>query len=196
MKLAMGAAATVLLFSVAACGPRHPDYEKTADNALSSAALDKVNADYDNDAKTIHLKGTVNTESDRQRAEDVVQKAVGNGAHVANEVTVANKDAGIADDLDGGIQTRLKDLVKNEPELKDDNIDFQTNNGVVTISGHVDNTAERDKVGDLARSTPGVRDVVNSLEIKPDNKTSERTNRTPATRPDSRPDNRAPGNPR
>ena len=36
-----------------------------------------MNADYDKDAKTIHLKGTVDTENERQRAADVVQKAVG-----------------------------------------------------------------------------------------------------------------------
>ena len=99
MKLALGCLAAATLIATTACGPRTPDYEKTADTALSSAALDKVNADYDKDAKTIHLKGTVDTENDRQRAADVVQKAVGDGAQVANEVTVANKDEGIADDL-------------------------------------------------------------------------------------------------
>jgi hypothetical protein len=93
-----------------------------------------VDADYDNDAKTIHLTGTVNTENERQRAADVVQKAVGNGAQVANEVTVANVDEGIADDLDGGLETRLDELVDNEADLKDDSIAFDANNGVITIT--------------------------------------------------------------
>src|SRR5262245_7452334 len=75
MKLALGCVAGVVLIATTACGPRTPDYEKTADNALSSAALEKVNADYDKDARTIHLKGTVDTENERQRAADVVQKA-------------------------------------------------------------------------------------------------------------------------
>ena len=85
MKLALGCLAAATLIATTACGPRTPDYEKTADTALSSAALDKVDADYDKDAKTIHLKGTVDTENDRRRAADVVQKAVGGGAQVANE---------------------------------------------------------------------------------------------------------------
>ena len=42
--------------------------------------------------------------------------------------------------------------------------------GVVTITGTVKSAAERDKVGDLARSQPGVKDVVNSLEVKPNTK--------------------------
>ena len=170
MKLAVGCLGTALLIATTACGPRNADYEKRADDALSNAALDKVNADYDNDAKTIHLKGTVNTEGDRQRAEDVVQKAVGNGAKVANEVTVANKDEGIADDLDNGLETRLGELVDRDANLKDDSIDFDANNGVITIAGSVDSRAERDKAGDLARSQPGVKDVVNSLEVKADKK--------------------------
>ena len=170
MKLALGCLAAATLIATTACGPRTPDYEKTADTALSSAALDKVNADYDKDAKTIHLKGTVDTENERQRAADVVQKAVGNGAQVANEVTVANKDEGIADDLDSGIENHLGNLVDQEADLKDEAIDFDANNGVVTITGTVKSSAERDKVGDLARSQPGVKDVVNSLEVKPNKK--------------------------
>jgi osmotically-inducible protein OsmY len=129
-----------------------------------------VEADYDNDAKTIHLTGTVNTENERQRAADVVQKAVGNGAQVANEVTVANVDEGIADDLDGGLETRLDELVDNEADLKDDSISFDANNGVITITGNVGSAAERDRVGDIARSQAGVKDVVNSLEVKPSQK--------------------------
>jgi len=170
MKLALGCLAAATLIATTACGPKTPDYEKTADTALSSAALDKVNADYDKDAKTIHLKGTVDTENDRRRAGDVVQKAVGDGAQVANEVTVANRDEGLADDLDNGIETHLGNLVDQEPDLKDDSIDFDANNGVVTITGAVKSSAERDKVGDIARSQPGVKNVVNSLEVKPNKK--------------------------
>ena len=170
MKLVLGCLAAAALIATTACGPRTPDYEKTADDALSSAALDKVNADYDKDAKTIHLKGTVDTENERQRAADVVQKAVGDGAQVANEVTVANKDEGLANDLDSGIETHLGNLVDQEADLKDDSIDFDANNGVVTITGTVESAAERDKVGDMARSQPGVKDVVNSLEVKPNKK--------------------------
>lgn len=170
MKLAVGCFAAALMISTAACGPRTPDYEKTADDALSTAALDDVEANYDNDAKTIHLTGTVNTENERQRATDVVQKAVGTGAQVANEVTVANRDEDIANDFDGALETRLDELVDNEADLKDNSIGFDVNNGVITITGDVNSAAERDRVGDIARSQPGVKDVVNSLEVKPNSK--------------------------
>jgi len=45
----------------------------------------------------------------------------------------------------------------------------------VTITGSVKSAAERDHVGDLARSQPGVKDVINSLEVKPNGQA--RTNR-------------------
>ena len=65
MRLVVGCFAAALMISTAACGPGNPDFEKTADDALSSAALDDVDAKYDNDAKTIHLTGTVNAENER-----------------------------------------------------------------------------------------------------------------------------------
>jgi osmotically-inducible protein OsmY len=85
-------------------------------------------------------------------------------------VTVANKDEDIANDFDGALETRLGELVDNEADLKDDDINFDANNGVLTITGSVKSSAARDKVGDLARSQPGVKDVVNSLEVKPNKK--------------------------
>ena len=167
MRLTVGFLAAAIMMSSAACGPAEPDYEKTADAALSSAALGDVDANYDDDAKTIHLTGTVNTENERQRAADVVQQAIGNGAQVANEVTVASATEEIADDFDDALETRLGELVDNEADLKDDRIGFDAHNGVITITGDVDSAAERDRVGDLARSQPGVKDVVNALEVKP-----------------------------
>src|SRR5687768_5874839 len=109
MRSALGCLVAAMI-ATAACGPRQPDYEESADKALESAALDKVEADYDNDARTVHLTGTVANEGERQRAEDVVQKAVGDGARVANEVTVAGTDEEIAGDLDTGIEDRLGEL--------------------------------------------------------------------------------------
>jgi osmotically-inducible protein OsmY len=160
-------AAAALATTVAACGPREPDYEQTADEALEGAALDAVDANYDNDARTIHLTGTVQNETDRQRAGDVVAKAVGDGAQIANEVTVAGAHEETADDFDGSLENRLDEAVDAEADLKDRNVDFAVNNGVVTISGSVASATERDKVGELARSQPGVRDVINSLKIEP-----------------------------
>jgi osmotically-inducible protein OsmY len=62
----------------------------------------------------------------------------------------------------------LKAKVDNDSVLKDRHINFDVNNGVVTIKGDVGTAAEKEKVGQMAQSTQNVKDVVNSLDVKPD----------------------------
>jgi hyperosmotically inducible protein len=161
-----------LLAAAVACGPNKPDYEDQANKALSNAGLTDVDSNYDSDANVVHLTGTVATDAERERAEDVVQQAVAPGAMVANEVTVANvgtpNNAGA---MDSNISDALDQQVKNDPTLKDADVDFDVNNGVVTITGQVPTADAKQRVGDMARNQTGVRDVVNSAEVKrPDTK--------------------------
>ena len=53
-----------------------------------SRTLESVTFDWDRDVRIGHLKGTVDSPTDRQRAEDVVQAAVGTTGRVLNELTV------------------------------------------------------------------------------------------------------------
>jgi osmotically-inducible protein OsmY len=39
----------------------------------------------------------------------------------------------------------------------------------VTITGNVPTTEEKMRIGEMARAVPGVRDVVNSIEVRPTN---------------------------
>lgn len=149
------------------CGSSEPDYEDVADRALAGAGLQATEADYDADAKVIHVTGTVTSETDRQRAGDVVSAAVGSGAQVANEVTVEGGHEQTADDFDDAIETRLGNLVQLDQALKEHSISFDAANGVVTITGRVPTVAMKDRIGTLARAEAGVRDVVNSLEVGP-----------------------------
>jgi hypothetical protein len=77
-----------MLVAVVSCGRNQTDYEGVANNALNQAQLADVDANYDSDAKVIHVTGTVMSEADRQKAGDVVKQAVNDGTQVANEVTV------------------------------------------------------------------------------------------------------------
>jgi osmotically-inducible protein OsmY len=163
---ALLAAGGVLLVTVA-CGPKEPNFEATANTALDNARLADVDANYDDDAKVVHLTGTVTSEGDRTRAGDVVKQAIANGAQVANEVTVAGGHTETADDLDSGIETRLKNLVELDGGLKNSNVDFDANNGVVTVTGQVPSEDEKRRVSEMARREAGVKDVINSLEVRP-----------------------------
>ncbi len=153
---------------VASCGRNEPDYEDVADRALDGAGLQAAEADYDADAKVIHVTGTVTSEADRQRAGDVVSAAVGSGAQVANEVTVQGGHEETANDFDDAIETRLNNVVQLDAALKESAITFDAAEGVVTITGRVPTVAMKDRVGTLAKAEAGVRDVVNSLEVGPE----------------------------
>lgn len=156
-----------LLVAAVACGPTQPDYQEVATAALTIAGLNDVSADYVDSEKAVHLTGTVATEAARRRAGDLVREAVGPDVLVANEVTVEGGHTELADDFDSGIETHLETLVEGDQTLKQRSIEVDANNGVVTLTGAVATEGEKSQVGDLARQAPGVRDVINSLEVHP-----------------------------
>jgi len=137
---------------------------------LKTANIRDVNVDYDRDAKVVHLKGAVDSAAERARAEEIAERAVGTTGRVANELTVKGVTERTADDHDGDIRSELKARVDNDSVLKDRHINFDVNNGVVTIKGDVGTAAEKQKVGQMAQSTQHVKDVVNSLDVSPDNR--------------------------
>ena len=162
-------AALMSVLVVGACN-RGPDPKEQVSDQLKSANIHDVNVDYDRSAKVVHLKGAVDSQAERSRAEEIAQQAVGTTGKVANELTVKGATDRTADDHDGAIRSELKAKVDNDTVLKDRHINFDVNNGVVTIKGDVATAGEKDKVGEMARSTQNVKDVVNSLDVKPDNR--------------------------
>jgi osmotically-inducible protein OsmY len=148
------------------------------DKALKDANVKNVNVDYDKNANVIHLKGKVDTTYDKDRADQIATSVVGTSGKVLNELTVEGVDERTADDMDGQIKSRLNDAVKADAALgqKENDIDFKVNNGVVTITGEVMSAQQKERVGEMARGTTGVKDVANELTVKPDN---DKTRRNP-----------------
>ncbi len=144
-----------------------PDPSTRAEQALKDANLHEVSVDWDKEARVAHLQGTVDSTSERERAATVAETAVGTSGRVLNELTVANVNEKTADDLDGGIRSTLTAMVDRDQVLRDRDIDFDVNNGVVTVKGEVRTTAEKTKVTDLLKGAPGVKEFANALEIKP-----------------------------
>lgn len=158
---------TAALAVAGACTTNAPDPSDQVSKALKNANLDDVKVDWDKEARVAHLKGTVDQPTDKQRAEQVATQAVGTTGRVLNEVTVKGPDTKIADDMDSGIRAHLKDAVDADQTLRDRDINFDVNNGMVTVKGEVRTAAEKARVTDLVKATPGVKDVANSLEVKP-----------------------------
>jgi len=147
---------------------RAPDPSDKVAAALKNANLKDVDVNYDKDERVVHLKGNVDNAGERNRAEQIAERAVGTSGKVLNEVTVKGVDDKTANDNDGKIKDRLKDMVDNDPVLKDRSVSFTVNNAAVEVSGTVASATEKSKVTEMVRSVPEVRDVANGLEITPD----------------------------
>lgn len=159
----------VVLMAVAAVGigcGRGPDTEENVRKALDQANMQAVQVEVDDNANIVHLKGTVESVGDRTRAEEVASATVGTTGRVLNELTVKGLNDQTAGELDDEIDDALNRTIDNDPVLKERDIDFRVNNGMVTVSGEVASADEKARVEQLAKAAPGVKDVANGLEIK------------------------------
>lgn len=102
------------------------------------------------------------------RAISQTGEAVGEAAREAAQATTKGlRSAGEALE-EASITAAVKAELMKEPALGALSIDVDTDDGGrVTLSGEVRSTAERQRAEELARATPGVREVDNQLTVRP-----------------------------
>jgi hyperosmotically inducible periplasmic protein len=172
LTLALG-----LLAFTLACGDSRDarvDYEDRVNEQLKAAELDnKVNVNWNNDERVLRLTGEVDRETDKARAEELAQQVVGTSGRVVNEVKVEGQDYGRADDR---IEEQLNRIFEDRTEWDFDGrgVSFDSEQGVVTITGTVESEATKQKIAERARATAGVKDVVNNLDVDPKRRTTDR----------------------
>jgi hyperosmotically inducible protein len=66
---------------------------------------------------------------------------------------------------DAGITTNVKTKLAADDTVKAYQVDVDTRNGVVTLSGDVETTAAKEQAIQIARGTDGVRDVIDQLRV-------------------------------
>ena len=66
---------------------------------------------------------------------------------------------------DAGITTAVKSKLAADDSVKAYKVDVDTKNKVVTLSGEVETSAQREHAVTIARNTKGVVDVIDRLEI-------------------------------
>lgn len=103
--------------------------------------------------------------SDRNPTETVGQKIEHSADKVAAAADRATTQAAVAVD-DTAITAKVRTAVLAEPGLKSLQIDVDTKNGVVTLSGTVDNTSMKERAHQVAQSVSGVKSVVDNLTVK------------------------------
>jgi len=73
---------------------------------------------------------------------------------------------------DAGITTAVKSKMAADDSVKAYQVDVDTKNKVVTLSGEVDTQAQREHAVLIARNTKGVSDVIDQLRVNPTEATS------------------------
>ena len=68
---------------------------------------------------------------------------------------------------DAGITTQVKAKIEADRNLTSKEMQVDTKKGVVTLSGTAVSDAERKRAEELARTTDGVKDVVDAMTVNP-----------------------------
>ncbi len=143
-----------------------PDYEARVHDQLKTSNLDdQVKVNWNKDEQALHLSGEVKNAADKARAEDVAKQVVGTSGRVVNEVKVEAVDMGKVDDR---IEEQLGKMFEDRTEWDFDGkgVSFDSKEGVVTVTGHVESDAVKTKIGERTRAVAGVKDVVNDLQVE------------------------------
>jgi len=105
-----------------------------------------------------------------EKTKDATGKAAEKTKDAAVKTGEATKDAAAAAGeaiTDTWITTKLKADFVNEDTLKGSNINVDTTNYVVTLKGTVTSAAGKARAAEIAKTTKGVKSVVNTLVIAP-----------------------------
>ena len=68
---------------------------------------------------------------------------------------------------DAQISSQIQERLNGDSGLQGKQLGVQSANGVVTLSGVVDNDAQRDAAARYAQASPGAREIVNNLQVTP-----------------------------
>ena len=110
------------------------------------------------------------TKSAAEKTKDATVKGAEKTKDAAVKVGEKTKDvAGTTGEAitDAWITTKLKADFVNEDTLKGSDINVDTNNHVVTLKGTVASAAGKARAAEIAKTTKGVKSVINTLTIAP-----------------------------
>jgi len=115
---------------------------------------------------TVQLNGFVDSAESKAAAGRVAQ-SVNGVQRVDNNLSVqeSSRSAGEAID-DGVITAKVKAALIADPAVKAHEVNVETRDGVVQLSGFVDNSAAKNTAADVTKGVEGVKGVQNQLQVK------------------------------
>ena len=166
------------MLSMAACSPtrtqRAPG-EQVDDAALLTSVKAALVSDPVTEAGEINvdvnrgvvkLSGFVDTPKEKSAAADLARRV--DGVHsVQNDISVKESDSTTGEVIDDSILTaKVKAALIDNSETKAHQINVETKEGVVQLSGFVDDAGAKAAATSVAKSVTGVKDVRNELSVK------------------------------
>jgi hyperosmotically inducible protein len=114
----------------------------------------------------VMIRGKVDSDAAKQAAEGIA-KGIDGVKSVKNELqVVAPSKREAIDDKDEAITTRVNEQIAKDSDLKKAGIRAQTNAGVVSLSGEVQDLMTSAQASWTAWQVPGVKSVKNDLTVK------------------------------
>ena len=154
--------------STQTAGQQIDDAEITASVKTKLAADPEVKAheiDVDTIDGEVRLSGIVDDAATRAEAEKQARGTDG-VRRVKNELEVGSDLSTRAELNDAAITAKVKTALVSDDLVKARDIDVDTIDGIVTLSGIVASSAEKRQAETVARGCDGVRSVRNQLEVE------------------------------
>ena len=164
--------------AVAGCNRENasPDVADSIEKSLHAANLDDVSVDQDRDKGVVTLTGDVATDAEKAQAEAIAKAAAPRDV-IANEIRVLpagmeGRADDVADDVDAAIGNNL-DAEFTKADIR--GVKHTVETQVVTLTGDVATDADRRRIEKLAADVPNVKQVVNKLEVRDQNRKATTT---------------------
>jgi len=181
MKTCKVGLSLLLLFVVATmvgCSSSTPsrDVADGIRKSLDQAGFKDVTVSQDREKGVVTLGGHVAAEADKLQAESLARTIAGEQV-VANQIAVTppggeSEAKTVNSELDAGIEHNLEAaLITNKLRER---VKVGVKNAVVTLTGEVESTPERERAERVAASVPNVKQVVNELQVKDQKATSSK----------------------
>lgn len=111
----------------------------------------------------VYLIGVVENESQRRMAADIARGVEGVKG-VENQLLIGKTDVKQTLD-DYWLSSKIRTEIIKSPDIRSTNIDIDTNNNVVTLTGILSSESERQKVLSIVHKVAGNRQIVNNLSV-------------------------------
>jgi len=174
----VGAIMFVMTLAMVACASTHTqkspgeqvDDSVTTGRVKAALIADPVTKAHQIDVETykgtVQLNGFVDTAASKDRASQVAKSTKGVTA-VRNNLTV--KTSGRTGEEvvdDSAITAKVKAALAGDPRTKAHQVNVETREGKVQLSGFVDSSEAKSTAEELARSVDNVKSVDNELDVK------------------------------